>query len=341
MDMAKNIGIVGATGYTGEELLRVLQRHSGAKVKWVTSEREAGTPAQEIYPHLPTYHHLTFLAAEDAKEIDVDFVFLCLPAGKSAPLAQHFFDRHIKVVDLGADFRFRDPVAYEVWYHMGHPAPELLDKAAYGLTEWYHKEIRDAMIVGNPGCYPTSVLLALLPLAQAGLLSDVPIIVDAKSGVSGAGKTLNPNTHFCAANENLTPYKPGRVHRHVGEMEQEVAASAGSPKSIVFTPHLTPLTRGLLSTMYVQLMEKKSKQELLDIFNDVYADKAFVHVLDNMPSMAMARNTNYCFIGAEPVADTNGVLLFSALDNLSKGASTQAVQNMNLMLNFEESESLL
>ncbi len=341
MNRVKHIGIVGATGYTGEELLRVLQRHSGINVNWITSEREAGTSVQDVFPHLPKYHHLKFMAVDKAKDIAVDLVFLCLPAGKSAPLAQHFFKRHIKVIDLGADFRFRDPKTYSAWYHIEHPAPELLHQAVYGLTEWYLQKIRDAMIVGNPGCYPTSVLLALLPLARAGLISDAPIVVDAKSGVSGAGKTLNPNTHFCAANENITPYKPGRVHRHVGEMEQEVTASAGSSKTVVFTPHLAPLTRGLLSTIYVPLAANKSKDEMLNIFNDVYADKDFVHVLDSIPSIAMARNTNYCFIGVEPVQQTNGVLLFSAIDNLGKGASTQAVQNMNVMLNFKESEGLL
>ncbi|MDZ7371811.1 MAG: N-acetyl-gamma-glutamyl-phosphate reductase [candidate division KSB1 bacterium] len=334
------VGIVGAVGYTGEELIKTLERHRKAELVFATSEREHGKPLSAIFPFLRRYGDLRLVTAEEATALPVDLVFLCLHAGESAGWAARLLERGAKVIDLGADFRFRSAADYETWYQAAHPKPELLQEAVYGLPEWHRQEIRTARLVGNPGCYPTSVLLALLPFVQEKLLSGRPVIVDAKSGVSGAGKKPSDTTHFVSVNENLSPYKVGRVHRHVGEMEKELAAF-GAPQKIVFTPHLTPVTRGMLSTIYVELNRDFSLNDILQLWRQRYADEPFVRVLDgSLPTMSTAQHTNFCFLGAVTVPETRTAILFSAIDNLGKGASTQAVQNMNLMLGFEESEGL-
>lgn len=337
----KKVGIIGGTGYTGEELLKVLSGHDGVKVVFASSERSSGTLLTETFPQLVQFKDMRFCSANESLSRDVDLVFLCLHAGESAKWAQRFLQRNVRVIDLGPDFRFRDASAFEEWYTMQHPFPELLPKAVYGLTEWHRREVADARLVGNPGCYPTSVLLPLLPFIKKGLVAHAPIIVDSKSGVSGAGKKANAVTHFVSVNENLSPYKVGRVHRHVGEMEKEIRGFGGDMK-IVFTPHLTPLTRGMLSTIYFQLKNDMNKEELLAVLDDVYADEAFVHILkDRPPSMKPAQNSNFCFIGLEKPEGVNQVILMSAIDNLGKGASAQAVQNMNCMFGFDETKGLL
>ncbi len=338
----KKIGIIGATGYTGEELLRVLGRHELVEVELVTSEKEKDQPLAAVFPHLPAYKNKHFISAQQASELSVDLVFFCLPAGESSKWARVFLSKNAKVIDLGADFRFTNVNNYKKWYDMDHLAPELLDNAVYGLPEWNREDIKKTNIVGNPGCYPTSVLLAVLPLLKQGLLTDDIIIADSKSGVSGAGKAPAKTTHFVQVNENLSPYKVGRVHRHVGEMEQELTKCAGKETRIIFTPHLLPVTRGLFSTIYVKTKAQKTKQQILNIYHKFYQDETFVHVVeDGYPAIKMAAYTNYCFLGAETVPDSSTVILFSAIDNLGKGASTQAVQNMNIMLGFPETTGLL
>jgi len=338
----KKIGIVGATGYTGEELLRVLARHSGVQVAFVTSEKEQGKPVSTVFPYLPYYHDLHFINAQQVLTYKVDLVFLCLPAGQSAPLAVDFLKNGIRVIDLGADFRFYDGKSYEQWYRQPHTHPELLKEAVYGLPEWNRESIRPARVVGNPGCYPTSVLLATIPLAKAGVLADAPVLIDSKSGVSGAGKALSKTTHYVEVNESLKAYKAGRVHRHVGEMEQELSRYAGSQTKVIFTPHLTPMSRGIFSTIYLQLERDASREELLSILANAYDNEPFVHVLeDEIPSTKMAAHSNNCFISLDMVEGTNHAIVFSAIDNLGKGASWQAIQNMNIMLNFREEMGLL
>jgi N-acetyl-gamma-glutamyl-phosphate reductase len=339
--MKKRIGIIGAAGYTGEELLKTLARHDGVEVVFATSERECGVPISRVFPHLPSYNDLLFSSAEEAAMVNVDLVFTCLHAGESVKWAALFLDKGARVIDLGSDFRFTAAQDYETWYQMVHPRPDLLTDAVYGLVEWHREKIRSAAVVGNPGCYPTSVLLALLPFVRAELLTDAPIIIDAKSGVSGAGKKPSDATHFVAVNENLSPYKVGRVHRHVGEMEKELGAF-GFSSGVIFTPHLTPVTRGMLSTIYVQLKKETPRNELLEVLNNAYAGEPFVRVLtDQLPSMKMAQNSNFCFLGVEAVPEMQHAILFSAIDNLGKGASTQAVQNMNVILGFEETKGLM
>ena len=338
--MKKRVGIIGAVGYTGEELLKTLARHRGVEVVFATSEREGGTPLTRLFPHLPQYNGLNLCNAEEATAINVDLAFICLHAGESVRWGARFIEKGAKVIDLGSDFRFKAPQDYVNWYQMEHPRPDLLDQAVYGLPEWYREQIRTAQVVGNPGCYPTSVLLALLPLVRQNLLINAPIIIDSKSGVSGAGKKPSDVTHFVAVNENLSPYKVGRVHRHVGEIEKELRLF-GATQPVIFTPHLTPLTRGMLSTIYVQLQRSLSKNELLEIWQKRYADEPFVRVLDGLPNMKSAQHGNFCFLGAEIIPETSTAVLFSAIDNLGKGASTQAVQNMNIMLGEDECEGLL
>ncbi|MBN1560246.1 N-acetyl-gamma-glutamyl-phosphate reductase [candidate division KSB1 bacterium] len=335
------VGIIGATGYTGEELLKCLARHGGVEVAFVSSEQRAGVSLKEVFPHLPAYADLTLCTTEESTRIDVDLVFTCLPAGESVKWGKRFLDKGSKLIDLGSDFRFRSADMYTKWYHIEHPHPELLPDAVYGLTEWHRDDIAHATIVGNPGCYPTSVLLPLLPFVAAGLVADAPIIIDAKSGVSGAGKKATDVTHYVSVNENVTPYKTGRTHRHVGEMEKELRA-VGGKQTIVFTPHLVPLTRGMLSTIYVQLAEEKSRDDLFEVLANTYSAEPFVHILtDRMPDMRVAQNSNLCFISLQKVAEANCLILCSAIDNLGKGASTQAVQNMNVMLGFAETAGLL
>ena len=336
----KQIGIIGATGYTGEELLRILAWHPNADVSFVTSESEAGKNVTDIFPSLPYYKNMKFQSVNDSANEKVNLVFLCLPAGESVKWAQ-VFSKSCKVVDLGADFRFDDPQEYKKWYAMDHVDPELLQNAAYGLPEWNREKIKKADIIGNPGCYPTSVLLATIPLAKAGLLTKDPVIVDAKSGVSGAGKSPTKMTHYVEANENLTPYKFGRVHRHVGEMEDQLFKFGNEKLNVIFTPHLTPISRGLFSTIYVKTKTSQSTQQVLDILTKAYQNEPFVQVLENQPPSAkMPANKNFCFISAAAVPDTNTVILFSAIDNIGKGASWQAVQNMNIMLGFEETAGI-
>lgn len=337
----KKIGIIGATGYTGEELLKSLIKHQNIDIVFLTSEREKGTPVSSYYPSLPGLSHLSFISVNDCLINKVDLVFICLHAGESVKWTKPLLENGVRVIDLGSDFRFKSPKDYKDWYHMDYPYPELLKNAVYGLTEWHREEIRTAQVVGNPGCYPTSVLLALLPFLKEGIIENSPIIIDSKSGVSGAGKNPTSTTHYVSVNENISPYKVGRIHRHVGEMEKELKLF-GRLMPIIFTPHLVPLTRGMLSTIYFELKEDKSKIDLFALLEQSYANEPFIILCrDYLPEIKFAVNTNYCFIGVEKIANTNMVILFSAIDNLAKGASTQAVQNMNVMLGFEEKTGLI
>jgi N-acetyl-gamma-glutamyl-phosphate reductase len=337
----KKIGIFGATGYTGEEIMRLLVRHPHTQVSFLTSEQESGSPVSKVYPHLTQYRDMQFISAADAAGQNADLVFLCLPAGQSAQRANEFYKRNIKIVDLGADFRFRNPEAHQQWNRNAHPYPELLRQVVYGLPEWNREQICQAQLVSNPGCYPTSVLLAVLPFIKSGLLTGDPLIVDSKSGISGAGAALSKTTQFGEIHENFSPYKPGRVHRHVGEMEQELSQMAGHAVTVVFTPHLTPMFRGMLSTIYFKTKTPLSTDNLLGVLHNIYRDEPFIQILTGrLPATKLAGYSNYCFLSVESVPGTNTAILFSAIDNLGKGASGQAVQNMNLMLGFPETTGL-
>ncbi|MBN1998621.1 N-acetyl-gamma-glutamyl-phosphate reductase [candidate division KSB1 bacterium] len=337
----KFIGIAGATGYTGEELLRILKRHPYLSVEFVTSENEAGTALHDYYPDLQGYAGYRFIALEETVNFKVDLVFLCLPHGQSAQWARPFIQQNAKIVDLGADYRFDTPEEYKKWYDLDHPEPDLLSESVYGLPEWNREVIKTARIVGNPGCYPTSVLLGLLPLLKEKLITGNSVVVDSKSGVSGAGKSPSKTTHYVQVNENLTAYKAGRAHRHVGEMEQEIAKYSDFSLKVVFIPHLVPLTRGLYSTVTFQIHKDVTAQQMRDVLHQAYDAEPFVHVMDTiLPGIKMATSSNHCFLAADVVEETRTGIVFSAIDNLGKGAAWQAVQNMNLMLGFPEETGL-
>jgi N-acetyl-gamma-glutamyl-phosphate reductase len=266
-------------------------------------------------------------------------VFLCLPHGAAAPSAGIALDAGARVIDLSADFRLRDAAVYTEWYGLEHPAPGLLSEAVYGLTEFARTELPNARLVANPGCYPTSVLLAVQPVITAGAIAGT-VIVDSKSGVSGAGRTPKQHTHFMEVADNFTPYKIGRVHRHLPEMEQGLALWSDAPPKLVFSPHLLPVRRGILSTIYVPLSQGWTQAALHDRYAEVYSNEPFVQILPpgQLASLAHVAHTNRCVISLTMAGNT--LVITSAIDNLVKGAGGQAVQNMNVMFGLEETSGL-
>ena len=339
--MAKKIsvGILGATSYTGIELVRLLSRHDRVDICFVSSRSNAGEPFEKIFPESKGIFEAVLISPDKAKAKTADCVFSCLPHAVSAELCVPFVQKGSRVIDLSADFRLRDPAVYETWYKHKHPATRLLAEAVYGLPEHYREQIKDARIVANPGCYVTSVLLPLIPLLRQKGAQIKGIIADSKSGVSGAGRTLKQNIHFAEANENFSAYSVGHSHRHTPEMEQELSAAAGRPVTLTFSPHLLPVNRGILSTIYITT--GLPAQECQTIAAAAYAGEPFVRVRrpDDLPSLHAVQFTNYC-----DMAFTGGnghpVIAVSAIDNLVKGASGQAVQNMNIMFGFQETTAL-
>ncbi len=336
------IGIYGATGYTGYELVRILTAHPQVEIRWATSESYAGQRLSDVFP---CPYDLPLVRMEEATLDEVELVFACLPHGASIGAVAGARRVGVKVVDLSADFRLTDATTYEAWYEMKHTAPETLAEAVYGLPELHREAIREANLVANPGCYPTSVILGLYPLVQAGLLADPTVIVDSKSGVSGAGRKPALKTHFVEANENFSPYNVGHSHRHIAEMEQElngVRPADDDPIHIVFSPHLLPVNRGILSTIYVRLAVTWSAEELVSYYREAYAGEPFVQVLDagRLATLRHVVHSNRCTISLTSVGNEGQVIIVSCIDNLIKGASGQAVQNMNLMCGFAETTGL-
>jgi len=335
------VGIYGASGYTGQELLRLLLRHPQAGVVALTSRRYAGVPVSDIYP---VFVGLTDLAFVDASPEDVagaaDIVFLALPHGVSMAVAPIFLKAGKKVIDLSADFRLHDVATYEKWYSR-HTAPDIIKESVYGMPELYGDEIAKARLVANPGCYPTSVILGLAPLLKANWIDDSSIIADSKSGVSGAGREPQVGTLFCEIDGGFKAYKVGE-HRHTPEMEQEISILAGCDVRISFTPHLLPITRGILSTIYATLQKDVTTAELIDLYRAFYKGKKFVRVYKagTFPNISSVRGSNYCDIGLTVDARTKRVIIICAIDNLVKGAAGQAIQNMNLMCGLSEDTGL-
>jgi len=335
------VGIYGASGYTGQELLRLLLRHPQAEVVALTSRRYAGVPVSDIYP---VFVGLTDLAFVDASPEDVavaaDIVFLALPHGVSMAVAPIFLKAGKKVIDLSADFRLHDVATYEKWYSR-HTAPDIIKDSVYGMPELYGDEIAKARLVANPGCYPTSVILGLAPLLKENWIDDSSIIADSKSGVSGAGREPQVGTLFCEVDEGFKAYKVGE-HRHTPEMEQEISILAGHDVRISFTPHLLPITRGILSTIYATLQKEVATRELIDLYRTFYKGRKFVRVYKagTFPNISSVRGSNYCDIGLTVDARTKRVIIICAIDNLVKGAAGQAIQNMNLMCGLSEDTGL-
>jgi N-acetyl-gamma-glutamyl-phosphate reductase len=335
------VGIVGATGYTGCELVRLLSGHPKVTLTVITSRQHAGTAYTDIYPAMSGRVDLV-CQPQDLGRVaaETDLVFLALPHEVSMTVAGPLLAAGCKVVDLSADFRFRDAALYEDAYQPHH-APELLDRAVYGLTEVYRDGIREAQLIGNPGCYPTSVLLPLAPLVAAGLVDPAGVIADCKSGVSGAGRSPSLAVHYCEVNESFKPYKV-TTHRHNPEMEAILADIAGKPASLTFVPHLVPLTRGMQSTIYAGCTGDASADRIRACLREAYQAAPFVRIRDpgDIPDVLHVRGTNFCDIGFHWDAKRSGVILMSVIDNLLKGAAGQAVQNMNIMSGFDETDGL-
>jgi N-acetyl-gamma-glutamyl-phosphate reductase len=335
------VGVVGATGYTGAELVRLLSRHPQVTIAALTAERNVGQPLWKLFPSLLKESSLVCQPLEvEPLSAACDFVFTALPHKAAMEVVPGFLERGLKVVDLSADFRLTDPQVYEKWYEP-HTAPTLLKEAVYGIPELHREEIRKARLVANPGCYPTSVILALAPALKHRLLDLRSLIADSKSGVSGAGRSAVLSSMYAEVSENFKAYKVTE-HRHTPEIEQELSRVAGEKVDITFTPHLAPMKRGILSTVYATLRKPFSEKEVHEIYSEFYAKEKFVRIRpsDFLPATADVCGSNYCDIGLKIDKRFNRLILLSAIDNLVKGASGQAVQSMNLMLGMEESLGL-
>jgi N-acetyl-gamma-glutamyl-phosphate reductase len=340
---AHTTGILGASGYAGAELLRLLARHPDLEVAWAAGDQAAGQPLVSRYPGLASaYGELAFCSVEEGLDKGADVLFLALPHGRAAELAPRALAAAGLVVDLSADFRLRDPGAYPLWYGAGHPFPEQLGAWPYGLPELHREELRGARRVAVPGCYPTAALLALAPLVAAGLVAAEGIVVDAKSGLSGAGRSLTDAYLFSQANENVNPYKVGS-HRHTPEIEQELALAAGTQVTVTFTPHLVPATRGILATCYATLAPSAGDRELADCYRAAYQGEPFVDVLEpsaGWPATRAVATTNRVQVAAAADRRTGRAVAAAAIDNLVKGAAGQAVQCANLALGLPETAGL-
>jgi N-acetyl-gamma-glutamyl-phosphate reductase len=330
-------GIFGATGYTGYELSKLLLGHSEAEIVFATSRRNAGRRLSDLYP---CPYDVALVTPEDAELDQIDVAFCCLPHGESMSWVERAHQAGVRVVDLSADFRLRDVGVYEQWYRVSHTSPHLLAQAVYGLPEVYREQIASADLIAGPGCYPTSVLLALYPLIQGRHLGSERIIVDSKSGVSGAGRKTSVTNLFVEVNEDFRPYAVGRAHRHLPEIEQELRAWGGEAQ-VTFSPHLLPLSRGILSTLYVTLGPAWSVGRLVTLYERAYTDHPFIHVLPEgqLSSLAFVVYTNRCAISFAAVGEGEFIIV-SAIDNLLKGASGQLVQCMNLMFGLDEGMGL-
>lgn len=337
-----SVGIIGASGFTGAELLRLLAGHRHLDLKLATADTQAGVAARELYPSLAgAYPNLVFEPYDAEACAGLDLVFCALPHGASQVLMEDLRARVAHVVDLGADFRLRDAGLYPVWYGEAHQAPHLLAEFVYGLPELFRDAIRGAPAVAVPGCYPTTATLALAPLVRNGVVETSGIVVDAASGVSGAGRPAKPHTTFCAVDEDFTAY--GLLdHRHTPEMEQNLAAVApgGQEVSVLFTPHLAPMNRGILATCYARPATSVTTESLLELLHEAYDDEPFVVVTEQSPSTKATLGSNAVHVTARYDERTGWVIALAALDNLVKGASGQALQCANLALGLAESEGL-
>lgn len=337
------IGIVGATGYTGVELLRLLAPRQDLELAVVTSRELQGSPVADHFPNLRGHVDLEFTAPDDAALQDCDAVFYATPHAVAMNTAGQLLEAGVRVIDLSADFRVKDIALWEQWYKTTHSCPDLVAEAVYGLPEVNREAIKEARLVAVPGCYPTAIQLGFLPLLEAGLVDATRLIADAKSGVSGAGRKAAEDFLLCEASESIRAYGV-EGHRHHPEICQGLAQASGSEIGLTFLPHLTPMVRGILATLYAPVKTDVSVtiEQLHSIFKDRYANEPFVDVLPTgqYPATRTVRGSNRCSIAVSYSADTNTIIVLAAEDNLVKGASGQAIQNMNLMFGLEETEGL-
>lgn len=332
------VGVFGATGYTGFELVSLLGRHPDVEIVFATSQSYAGQSLRDLYAG---GSELPLIAPEKAPMTETDVVFLCLPHAAAAATAVAALNAGNKVIDLSADFRIKDAAVYEKWYGVTHPAPELLSEAVYGLTEFAREDLKTTRLVANPGCYTTTSLLALQPLMAAQIAITGDIIIDAKSGVSGAGRKPKTNTLFVEVANNFSPYSIGRAHRHLPEMEQVIGGWHQSPPQLIFSPHLLPVPRGILANLYVHLAGIVDEAGIRALYENSYADEYFVRVLPagELATLAHVVYTNRCVMSLTFAG--NMLIITSATDNLVKGAAGQAIQNMNVMFGYKETAGLV
>ncbi|MDX1950071.1 MAG: N-acetyl-gamma-glutamyl-phosphate reductase [Rickettsiales bacterium] len=335
-----NIAIFGASGYTGVELIRILLNHPNTNIKSLIAESNAGKNISEIFPHLAPYNLPALIKFEDANFDDIQAVFLCLPHGTTQEVALKI-PKNIKIIDVSADFRLKNPDDYEKYYHQKHKALELQSKAVYGLSEIYREEIAKADLIACPGCYPTSILLPLIPLLKNNLIEIDDIISDSKSGISGAGRKADANNLFTEVNENLKPYGIAS-HRHLSEIEQELGIFANNPVTISFTPQVIPISRGMISNIYVKNKAGVTSENLKECLQENYKNSDFVKIAEakNIPTIKNVYSTNLCLINIFADRIKNRSIIISAIDNLTKGASGQAVQNFNITFGFDEKTAL-
>ncbi|MXV83874.1 N-acetyl-gamma-glutamyl-phosphate reductase [Candidatus Poribacteria bacterium] len=337
------LGIVGASGYSGSELLRFLVNHPGKlEIALCTSETYAGQCIDSVLPNLRGFLSSKFEALDiDSLKDRVDVVVLAVPHKVAMSFVPQILAQGLRIVDFSADYRLEDAETYEAWYHVEHTSTSLMSKSVYGLPERYRDCIRSAQLVANPGCYPTSAILAAMPFLKHGIVALDSIIVDSKSGISGAGPKPSENTHYANRESNFIAYNIG-VHRHTPEIEQELSAVASEPVRVTFTPHLVPMTRGILSTVYMQLTEEITTEEAVAIYTNFYKNEPFVRVLPagTYPQTKAVLGSNYCDVGLEVDARTRRIVAMAAIDNLGKGAAGAVVQNLNLMFGFKETDGL-
>ena len=335
------IAVIGASGYTGADLVRLALRHPAMEIVALTANTHAGKRMEQVYPHLAGQDLPALVKNDEVDWSGVDAAFCGLPHGTSQEVISTL-PEHVKVIDISADFRLRDPETYAQWYGRAHTALELQKQAVYGLSEHYREKIRDARLVACPGCYPTATLLLLLPLVRAGLIETDDLIIDAKSGVSGAGRGLKLNTLFCEAGEGLGPYAVG-AHRHAPEIEQELAVAAGHEVRVNFTPHLVPMSRGEFITAHARLAKGASAADCEAALRARYDEEPFVRMAPEgiLPATQQVRGSNFCVLGVREDRIPGRVILMSTIDNLVKGSSGQAVQNFNIMFGLDETTALL
>ncbi len=334
-----NVSVIGATGYAGAELMRILSGHKKVNIKHAVSKSFSGKKLSEIYPN---FKSCDFVLEElDIKAVcaDSDIVFTCLPHGTSAKVVPELLDQGVRVIDLSGDFRYTDANVYEDWYKTEHKAKHLLEKSVYGMPEIYREEIKKSSLIGNPGCYTTCAILPLYPLLKAGLIDTSGIIIDAKSGASGAGRSADLPLSFCEVNDNVKAYKIAE-HRHTSEIEQELSFAAGEDITLSFTPHLLPIKRGIISTIYAAPKKGIDESSIIDAYK-MYENEPFVQVYDgSLPEIKHVAGSNNCAIGFVFDKRAGRLVIVSCIDNLIKGAAGCAVQNMNIMSSFDENEGL-
>lgn len=336
----QQVAIIGATGYTGSELVRILHNHPKVDIALITSESHAGKQFSEIHPFFKGIVDIVLKPSESLKDYELDLVFLALPHGISMDYVSKYANESFKIIDLSGDFRLNGPDIYEAWYGKSHSYPTGFEASAYGLPELFADQVEKARIIANPGCYPTSVLLGLAPLVQAGAIDLGPIIVDSKSGVTGTGVKAKAANHFPSVNDNFKAYGL-KNHRHTIEIQEKLDKLSGQQTTVQFTPHLLPLDRGILSTIYVKPKDRRFNEERLSaIYQKFYDSSPFIRLLDTSPTLKGVRGTNFCDIHTTFDERTGQIIVLSAIDNLVKGAAGQAVQNMNILFQWEQSLGL-